>query len=88
MGEYRDVFLFAAKAGALEGYLFEREKVEPLTNWVDNISRMYRDLPPEATRELAVDLVPVLKRVLEYGARTLEAGLKEKIERILHDAAG
>ena len=28
--EYEELFKFAAKVGALEGYLYEREKVEPL----------------------------------------------------------
>jgi hypothetical protein len=88
MKERKEIFLFAAKVGSLEGYLFERESVEPLTNWVDNISRMYGDLPPEVKKELAADLVPVLKRVLQYGAKTLEAGLKEKLEQLLQDAAG
>jgi hypothetical protein len=86
MKEYKEVFLFAAKVGSLEGYLFERESVEPLTNWVDNVSRMYSDLPSEMKKELAADLVPVLKRVLEYGGKMLEAGLKEKLEQVLHDS--
>ena len=86
MKEYKEIFLFAAKVGSLEGYLFERGSVEPLTSWVYNINRMYSGLPPEVKKELAADLVPVLKRVLEYGARTLEAGFKEKLEQVLHDS--
>ena len=39
MGAYEELFKFAAKAGSLEGYLYEREKVEPLEDWVSNIER-------------------------------------------------
>jgi hypothetical protein len=38
MAEYEELFKFAAKAGALEGYLYKREKVESLDNWVSNIA--------------------------------------------------
>lgn len=86
--QHREVFLFAAKAGALEGYLFRRRKVEPLTNWIDNISRMYHDLSPEAKKELAPVLVPVLQRTLEYGKRVLEPGLKGKLEQVLLESSG
>ena len=86
--KHQEVFLFAAKAGSLEGYLFERKKVEPLTNWVDNINRMYHDLSPEVKKELAPALVPVLKRTLEYGEKVLEAEHKEKLERLLQESSG
>jgi len=85
--EYQDVFLFAAKAGALEGYLFRRRKVEPLNNWIDNISRMYHDLSPEVKKELNPVFVPVLKRILEYGKRVLETELKRKLERLLLESS-
>ena len=49
--------------------MFERRKVEPLTNWIDNISHMYHDLLSEVRKELALVLVPVLKRTLEYGKK-------------------
>ena len=85
--QHQDVFLFAAKAGALEGYLFRRRKVEPLTNWIDNISRMYHDLSPEVKKELDPALVPVLQRTLEYGKRVLEPELKGKLEQMLLESA-
>ena len=87
MKEHQGVFLFAAKVGALEGYLFRREEVEPLTNWIDNISRMYHDLSPEVKRELALVLVPVLKRILEYGKGVLVPELKEKLEQMLLESS-
>lgn len=85
--QHQEIFLFAAKAGAPEGYLFRRRKVEPLTNWIDNISRMYHDLSLEARKELAPALVPVLKRTLEYGKRVLEPELKGKLEQVLRESS-
>jgi len=87
-GQYQELFLFAAKAGALEGYLFKRRKVEPLTSWIDNISRMYHTLPPEVKREVDPVLTPVLKRMLEYGEKVLEPGLREKLEHMLLASSG
>ncbi len=54
--QHQDFFLFAAKAGVLEGFLFGRRKIEPLTNWIENSSRMYRDLSPEVRRSLTLFL--------------------------------
>ncbi|MFH1775049.1 MAG: hypothetical protein ABH839_00105 [Chloroflexota bacterium] len=85
--EYRELFLFAAKSGSLEGYLFERSEVEPLVGWVDNIDRMYRDLSPAARQEIAPVLAPVLEKILEYGERSLEPGLKGKVKGILSASA-
>ena len=81
--EYKELFLFAAKAGALEGYLFRRRKVEPLINWVDSLSKMYQDLPLAVKREVDLVLSPVLERILAYGEKVLELSLREKIEQIL-----
>jgi len=85
--EYRELFLFAAKAGALEGYLFQRREVEPLASWIDNVGKMHRDLPPAVKKEVAPVLTPVLERILKYGAGVLEPGLKEKVEQILREAS-
>jgi len=80
---YQELFLFAAKAGALEGYLFKRGEVEPLDNWVDNISKMYYALSPAVKREVDPALTTVLKRILEYGERVLASGLRGKLEQML-----
>lgn len=81
--QYRELFLFAAKAGALEGHLFRRRKVEPLENWVGNIVRMYQELPTAIRKEVAPVLTPVLEKILEYGKSVLESGLREKLEQML-----
>lgn len=85
--ENRELFLFAAKTGALEGYLFERRDVEPLSSWIENIDKMYRDLPPAVKKEIVPVFASVLKRILEYGAGVLEPGLREKVERMLREAS-
>lgn len=85
--ELQPVFLLAAKAGALEGYLFERTEVEPLANWIDNIRQRHHNLSPEVRKELAPVLAPVLERALEYGKETLSPALKEKLEQIFQESS-
>lgn len=81
--QYHELFLFAAKAGALEGYLFRRRKIEPLENWVGNIVRMHQELPAAVRKEVNPVLTPVLKKILEYGKSVLESGIREKLEQML-----
>ena len=52
MGIYQEVYDFAAKAGALEGYVYPKEKVDLsyLPRWVDNLVTQYHRLPPEILR--------------------------------------
>lgn len=87
MKEHKEVFFFAVKLGALEGYLCERSRVEPLDNWIGNISRMYQDLSPGLKRELAPDLVPILERILEYGKKVFSTEQKRKLERMLQECS-
>ncbi len=86
--EYQELFLFAAKVGSLEGYLFNRRKVEPLDNWVMHISEMYRDLSPAVKKEINPELVAVLHRLLMYGGKLLEPALKSKLEQVFAAAQG
>jgi hypothetical protein len=53
MGIHQEVYDFAAKAGALEGYVYPKEKVEIsyLPRWVDNLVDHYHRLPPEVREE-------------------------------------
>jgi hypothetical protein len=54
MGIYKEVYDFAAKAGALEGYVYPKEKVDLsyLPQWVDNLMNDYRSFPSEVREEL------------------------------------
>ncbi len=54
MGIYKDVYDFASKAGALEGYVYPRDKVDLkyIPGWVDNLLNQYEKLPPDVRDEL------------------------------------
>lgn len=83
MGEYEELFRFAAKAGALEGYLYEREKVEPLYNWVGNIEKMYTSLPDDIKRDIRNEFSGVLTRTLTHGGKVLEEEIRTKLNNLL-----
>lgn len=85
--QYQELFLFAAKAGALEGYLFERKKVEPLDDWINNIGEKYHELSATVRREVDPVLLPVLNKILKYGEKVLEPGHKGKLEQILLESS-
>jgi len=52
MSMYRDVYDFAAKAGALEGYVYPKGmEASYLPIWVDHIVQGYGTLPAEARGE-------------------------------------
>lgn len=47
---YREIFDFAASAGALEGYVYPRKKeveADELNDWVSNLVKQYGQLPKE-----------------------------------------
>ncbi len=51
---YKDLYAFAASAGAFEGYVYLRDKVNPdyLPRWVDNLVNQYKILPPTVLAEI------------------------------------
>ena len=53
MGIYLEIYDFAAKAGALEGYVYPKEKVDLdyLPRWVDHLMDQYHRLPPDVKEE-------------------------------------
>ncbi len=85
MGEYAEFFKFAAKAGALEGYLYEREKIEPLSNWVNNMQVMYNKLPADVKREIKEEYGTVLTRILQHGEKVLSDEIKSKLNSMLSE---
>lgn len=87
MGEYAEFFKFAAKAGALEGYLYEREKIEPLSNWVNNMQVMYNKLPADVKKEIKEEYSTVLTRILNNGEKVLNDEIKSKLNSMLSELA-
>ena len=83
MGEYEELFKFAAKAGALEGYLYERAKLEPLDNWVSNIERMYASLPDRMKDDIRSEVSTVLTRTLAYGGDVVEQSIRTRLDNLL-----
>ena len=83
MGEYEELFKFAAKAGALEGYLYKRNEIEPLHNWVSNIEKMYARLPEDVKKDIKNEFGCVLTRTLDYGGKVLAEELKTKLNNLL-----
>jgi hypothetical protein len=53
MGVYSDIYEFAARAGAFEGYVYQRTGLTPdsLERWVDHLVEGYKALAPEARKE-------------------------------------
>ena len=88
MGEYEEFFKFAAKAGSLEGYLYQREKVESLYNWVDNIDNMYQKLPDPIKRDIKEAYAEVLRRILKNGEKVLTGEINSKLNRMLSEVEG
>ncbi len=86
--EYNALFKFAAKAGSLEGHLYNRQKVEPLDNWVGNLETMYASLPDEVKQDIGNELAAVLTRTLDYGDKVLEEGIKGRLNALLRQVGG
>jgi hypothetical protein len=49
METYREIYEFAASAGALEGYVFKKDHLEPgeLDDWIHNLLKQYEGFPSE-----------------------------------------
>jgi hypothetical protein len=82
MEEYEALFKFAAKAGSLEGYLYERETIEPLSNWVSNLETMYANLPAGVKTQIRNELSAVLERTLDYGGTRLEEEIRTRLNNL------
>ncbi len=54
MGIHSDVYEFAARAGAFEGFVYRRDGIDApsLSKWVEHLEKGYRSLPPEVRKEL------------------------------------
>lgn len=88
MTAYEQFFKFAAKAGSLEGYLYERERIEPLTNWVNNIDQAYHQLPQNVREEIKEEYAVVLTRILSNGEEVMAEEIKSKLNSMLAELQG
>jgi len=54
MGIHSDVYEFGGRAGAFEGYTYQRDELDPgsLLKWVDHLVKGYQSLPPEVQEEI------------------------------------
>jgi hypothetical protein len=85
MGQYEELFKFAAKAGSLEGYLYERDKIESLYLWVNNIDDMYHKLPDSIRKDVKEAYAFVLRRILANGERVLLKDINAKLNKMLSE---
>jgi len=82
MGVYKEIYDLSANAGALEGYVYPKEKMDLsyLPQWVDHLVNQYRGLPAEV-REDIQDLcsgIPRWRAIVRGSAGTV-AGKQEAL---------
>lgn len=92
---YNQIYEFAASAGALEGYVYGREKLDEdvLTKWCDNLLNAYHRFPPEVHREFQISCDGTLGRAIRSLSPVLGEGheiigkLKSMIAGVLPKSA-
>lgn len=64
---YKDVYEFAASAGAFEGYVYQKEMLDAasLNNWVANLVKQYRTLPEAVIADIQAPLDRTLGRAVQ-----------------------
>lgn len=78
---YSQIYEFAASAGALEGYVYPKERVDlnALPVWIDNLHQAYQRMPEQALKEIR----PFLDMTLGRAFRSLIPILGEKHEMVM-----
>jgi hypothetical protein len=66
MDMYRDIYEFASSVGALEGYVYEKQELDPgsLDDWIKNLVKQYHDLPVEVRQSFQTSLDRTLGRAV------------------------
>ncbi len=66
---YRQIYEFAAAAGAFEGYVYRRTMgdidMEALANWVNNLLKAHGHLPGDARKEVQESCDKTLGRAIQ-----------------------
>jgi hypothetical protein len=80
MDPFRNIYEFAASAGAFEGYVYRRKDVDidALSNWVSNLKTAYGFLPREALGAIQ----PSIDKTFGRALRSLMAALGENHELV------
>jgi hypothetical protein len=88
---YTKIYEFAASAGAFEGYVYGKEKInaEELNNWVDNIVTGYQHLPADVLKEFQTSLDRTLGRAVNSLITALGEShpLVAKLKTVIADAS-
>ena len=84
MSVYAKIYQFAASVGALEGYVYKKNRIEDLdlpalAVWTDNICQAYNQLPAEALQEFQ----GFLNRTVGRALHSLKNALGENHELVL-----
>lgn len=77
---YQEIYEFAASAGAFEGFVYPKEKLNPddLPGWVDHLVAAYQHLPDEVKKQFQSSIDQTLGRAV----RALEPVLGEDHDMI------
>jgi hypothetical protein len=64
---YKNIYEFAASAGAFEGYVYQRKNLdaESLDNWVRNLVKQYQDLPEDVRESFQHSLDRTMGRAVQ-----------------------
>jgi hypothetical protein len=64
---YREIYEFAASAGALEGFVYPRQELAPgqLDNWIRNLGKQYLDLSENVRKSFQPSLDRTLGRAVQ-----------------------
>lgn len=64
---YKEIYEFASSAGALEGYVYLKEKSEiaSLDNWIRNLVKQYHSLPDDVRESFQTSLDGTIGRAVQ-----------------------
>ena len=64
---YREIYEFAASAGALEGFVYPRRELEAgqLNNWIHNLGKQYQDISDDVRKSFQPSLDRTLGRAVQ-----------------------
>lgn len=89
MGVYKEIYEFAASAGAFEGYVYARGDIDAdgIANWVENLVAKYRSMPPNLRDELQPSLDRTIGRAMLSLAPALglDHVLLQKLRTMIRD---